>query len=171
MAGHRQGIHHGHRYTAGCQAHPEDVPGRLREGRVWQGLDASGPAAHVRLAEHPDGPARHLGRTEETLAASEEAVTISRELAATRPDVYRPKLAMALTNLSNQLGDLGRTEEALAAIEEAVIIRRELAAQLPDAYACKLQQSLQVAARLEGRENLGDVSEWTAGNRSVWAAA
>ena len=78
---------------------------------------------------------------------------------------------MALTNLSNQLGDLGRTEEALAAIEEAVIIRRELAAQLPDAYACKLQQSLQVAARLEGRENLGDVSEWTAGNRSVWAAA
>jgi hypothetical protein len=45
-----QGIHHGHRYTAGCEAHPEDVPGRLREGRVWQGLGASGPAAYVRLA-------------------------------------------------------------------------------------------------------------------------
>jgi hypothetical protein len=41
---------HGYRYIAGCEAHPEDVPGRLREGRVWQGLGASGLAAHVRLA-------------------------------------------------------------------------------------------------------------------------
>jgi hypothetical protein len=50
VAGQRQGIPHGHRYAAGCQAHPEDVPGRLREGWVWQGLGAWGPAAHVRLA-------------------------------------------------------------------------------------------------------------------------
>jgi hypothetical protein len=50
LAGHRPGIHHGHRYAAGCEAHPEDVPGRVQEGRVWQGLGASGPAAHVRLA-------------------------------------------------------------------------------------------------------------------------
>jgi predicted nucleic acid-binding protein len=34
LAGHRLGIHHGHLYTAGCEAHPEDVLGRLREGRV-----------------------------------------------------------------------------------------------------------------------------------------
>jgi hypothetical protein len=44
------GIYHGHRYTAGCEAHPENVPGRLRESRARQGLGASGPAAHVRLA-------------------------------------------------------------------------------------------------------------------------
>jgi hypothetical protein len=44
------GAHHGHRYTAGCQAHPEDVPGRFRESRARQGLGAAGPAAHVRLS-------------------------------------------------------------------------------------------------------------------------
>ena len=57
LARHRQGIHHGHRYTAGCQAHPEDVPGRLREGWARQGLGASGRAAHVRLAAVDDGMA------------------------------------------------------------------------------------------------------------------
>ena len=45
-----EGIRHGDRYAAGCEADPEDVPGRLRAGRGWQGLGASGPAAHVRLA-------------------------------------------------------------------------------------------------------------------------
>ena len=34
-----------------------------------------------------------LGRREEALAASQEAVTIRRELAAARPDAFRPDLA------------------------------------------------------------------------------
>jgi hypothetical protein len=51
LAGQRLGIHHGHRYAAGCEAHPDkNVPGRLREGPARQGLGASGSSAHVRLA-------------------------------------------------------------------------------------------------------------------------
>ena len=52
-----------------------------------------------------------LGRREDALAASQEAVTIRRELAAARPDAFRPDLALSLTNLSNRLAGLagGRT--------------------------------------------------------------
>jgi len=45
-----QGIHHGHRCTIGCEAHPENVPGHLRESRARQGLGASGSSTHVPLA-------------------------------------------------------------------------------------------------------------------------
>ena len=85
----------------------------------------------VRLAD--------LGRREEALAAIQEAVTIRRELAAARPDAFRPDLATSLNNLSVRLADLGRREEALAAIQEAVTIRRELAARWPDAHQHELE--------------------------------
>ena len=88
----------------------------------------------VRLAD--------LGRREDALAAIEEAVTIRRELAAARPDAFRPDLAASLNNLSVRLADLGRREDALAAIEEAVTIRRELAAARPDAFRPDLARSL-----------------------------
>ena len=83
-----------------------------------------------------------LGRREEALAAIQEAVTIRRELAAVRPDAFRPDLAASLNNLAVRLGELGRREEALAAIQEAVTIRRELAAARPDAFRPDLAQSL-----------------------------
>ena len=95
----------------------------------------------VRLAD--------LGRREDALAAIQEAAGIYRELAAARPDAFRPDLAMSLTNLSIRLGDLGRREDALAAIQEAAGIYRELAARWPDAYHHELEQSLRVAAWLE----------------------
>jgi tetratricopeptide (TPR) repeat protein len=60
-----------------------------------------------------------LGQREEALAAIQEAVTIRRELAAARPDAFRPDLASSLNNLAIRLGDLGQREEALAAIQEA----------------------------------------------------
>ena len=99
-----------------------------------------------------------LGRAEEALAAIEEAVAICRELAAARPDAYRLDLAVALHYRSEFLGGLGRREEAVAAIEEAITIRRELAAKSPSAYAHMLEQSLRVADRLKGGENLEDAS-------------
>jgi hypothetical protein len=37
-----------------------------------------------------------------------EATTIYRELAAARPDAFRPDLATSLNNLSNRLAGLGR---------------------------------------------------------------
>ena len=76
-------------------------------------------------------PLAELGRREDALTAITEAVQIRRELAAARPDAFRPDLAMSLTNQSNRLAELGRREDALTAITEAVQIRRELAEQNP----------------------------------------
>src|SRR5439155_26871209 len=63
-----------------------------------------------------------LGRPEDALPASEEAVTIYRERAAARPDAFRPDLARSLTNLSIWLADFGRGGDALTGREEAVAI-------------------------------------------------
>ena len=90
-----------------------------------------------------------LGRREEALAAIQEAVTIRRELAAARPDAYRPDLAASLNNLSADLAALGRQEEALAASEEAAQAYQELAAARPDAFRPALATSLNnLAVRL-----------------------
>jgi hypothetical protein len=96
-----------------------------------------------------------LGRREKALAASAEATGIYRELAAVRPNAFRPDLASSLKNLA---ADLGRREKALAASTEATGIYRELAARWPDVYHHELEQSLQVAAWLENGEGLSDAS-------------
>ena len=120
---------------------------QYREGALGGEPDAANRLAgslnnlSIRLAD--------LGRREEALAASQEAVTIRQELAAARPDAFRPDLASSLNNLSADLADLGRREEALAAIQEAVTIRRELAAARPDAFRPDLAISLNnLAVRL-----------------------
>ncbi len=110
-------------------------------------VDARGgePDAASRLAMSLNNLSNRLGdlgRREEALAAIQEAVTIRRELAAARPDAFRPDLAASLNNLSNRLGDLGRREEALAAIQEAAEVYRELAAARPDAFRPALAASL-----------------------------
>ena len=101
-----------------------------------------------------------LDRPEDALAAIQEATGIYRELAAARPDPFRPGLAMSLNTLSIYLGELGRPEDALTAIQEAVTIRRELAARSPDAHRHEPEQSLRVAAWLEHGEGLSDASPW-----------
>ena len=83
-----------------------------------------------------------LGRREEALAASTEAVSIIRELAAARPETSRPILAGALNTLSILLGDLGRREEALAASMEAAGLFRKLATARPEAFRPTLAMSL-----------------------------
>ena len=83
-----------------------------------------------------------LGRPADALPATEEAVTIRRELAAANPDRYRPDLARSLSNLGVRLSELGRPADALPATEEAVTIRRELAAANPDRYRPDLARSL-----------------------------
>jgi tetratricopeptide (TPR) repeat protein len=94
------------------------------------------PPAPTRALSHAE-PAGRPGAAGEALAASQEAAAIRRELAAARPDAFRPDLAMALNNLSACLGDLGRREEALAASQEAAAIYRQLAAARPDAFRVK----------------------------------
>ena len=91
------------------------------------------------------------------MAASAEAVSIRRELAAARPDAYRPDLAASLTTLADGLSDLGRAEEAVAAAEEAVSTFRELAAARPDAYRPDLATWLNNLA--DGLSNLERAEE------------
>jgi len=79
-----------------------------------------------------------LGRHEEALTATQEAVDIRRRLAAARPDA----LAGSLNDLGARLGNLGRPKEALAAAQEAVDIYRRLAAARPDALLPDLATSL-----------------------------
>jgi tetratricopeptide (TPR) repeat protein len=86
----------------------------------------------------------NLGRREEALAASQEAVDIRRRLAQTRPDAFLPDLAMSLNNLGAMFSNLGRREEALAASQEAVDIYRRLAQTRPDAFLPNLATSLSV---------------------------
>ena len=83
-----------------------------------------------------------LGRREDALAAGEEAAGIYRELAAARPEAFRPDLAMSLSNLASRLAGVGRREDALAAGEEAAGIYRELVAARPDTSRPDLAGSL-----------------------------
>jgi hypothetical protein len=60
------------------------------------------------------------GRSEDALAAIDEAVTAYHGLARARPDAFLPDLAGSLNNQSSHLSALGRREDAPAAIDEAV---------------------------------------------------
>jgi hypothetical protein len=83
-----------------------------------------------------------LGRREEALAASKEAVRTYRRLVRARPTAFLPDLALALNYQSSSLAALGRRERALAASEEAVGIYRRLAEAHPDAFLPNLAMAL-----------------------------
>jgi tetratricopeptide (TPR) repeat protein len=85
---------------------------------------------------------RDLGRHEEALKATQEAIGICRKLAPTRPDALRRDLATILINLGNSFCDLGRQEEALEATQEAVGMCIKLAVARPDAFLPDLAGSL-----------------------------
>jgi tetratricopeptide (TPR) repeat protein len=105
---------------------PPDAPPEVRAHRLsWLGN---------RLAE--------VGRRQEALAPTEEAVTIYRRLTETNPAAYLPDLAMSLNNLGNWLAEVGRRQEALAATEEAVTIHRRLTEANPAAYLPNLAAAL-----------------------------
>ena len=97
-----------------------------------------------------------LGRREDALTATGEAVEIYRRLAAVRPDAFEPDLAMSLNNLGSDLSGLGRREDALTATGEAVEIRRRLAARWPDVYRDDLRSSLDLFDQLERGDRPGD---------------
>ena len=61
-----------------------------------------------------------LGRREEALEATQEAVGHYRRLAEANPAAFLPDLAGSLNNLGAMLSELGQGKEALAAYEEAV---------------------------------------------------
>ena len=103
----------------------EDQMKSRADALIWQGIRLSA-----------------LGRREDALAATEEAVSLYKDLAKARPDAFTPDLAASLNNLGIRLSELGRREDALAATEEAVSLRRDLAKARPDAFNPDLAGSL-----------------------------
>lgn len=83
-----------------------------------------------------------LGRLDEALEATKEAVAIRTTLSKARPDAFERDLASSVSNLGIFLSRFGRCEEALAAIKEAIAIDRRLAVAHPDAFEADLATSL-----------------------------
>ncbi|MFN6339220.1 MAG: tetratricopeptide repeat protein, partial [Cyanobacteriota bacterium] len=71
-----------------------------------------------------------VGRRQEALAPTEEALKIYRGLAQSNP-AFQGDLANALYNLAIRYSELGRRQEALAPVEEALKIYRGLAQSNP----------------------------------------
>jgi len=86
----------------------------------------------------------NLKRLDDALEASEEAVTIRRDLYRQKPDVFAEVLASSLNNISVDYSNLKRLDDALKASEEAVTILRHLYKQKPDVFAEVLANSLSV---------------------------
>jgi tetratricopeptide (TPR) repeat protein len=84
----------------------------------------------------------NVGRREEALAASQEAVAIYRRLTEAGRHAFLPDLARSLTNLARDLSSLRRREDALAAAQEAVVIQRQLVEVRPDTSLPELASSL-----------------------------
>ncbi len=71
-----------------------------------------------------------LGRNEEAVDASREAVALLRALAHEDPIAFRDSLAAALNNLSVPLRRVGRSDDALAASLEAVSLGEAISTEL-----------------------------------------
>jgi tetratricopeptide (TPR) repeat protein len=75
-----------------------------------------------------------LGRREEALAASQEAVDIYRRLAQTRPDAFLPDLATSISVMSDILAALDRYGEAAQAATQALEILAPFVERYPQTY-------------------------------------
>jgi tetratricopeptide (TPR) repeat protein len=81
-----------------------------------------------------------LGRTEDAVPVSEEAVALCRVVAA-EDDDWAPQLAGALDRLSLRYAALGRRYEASAAIAEACALYRAAAARNPALFGHDLARA------------------------------
>ncbi len=117
----------GHQLPSGLLPNTQAAMAVARTGH----LRASGTPAELASSLNGLGTAlRELGHHQDALAATEEALSTYRELAAANP-ALRPELANTLKSLGIDLRDLGRYQDALAADEEALSTYRELAAANP----------------------------------------
>jgi hypothetical protein len=114
-----------------------------------------------------------VGRRQDALAPTEEAVQLYRELAEANP-AFLPNLASALNNLGNRYSEVGRRQDALAPTEEAVQLRRELAEANP-AFLPNLASALNnlgIRYSEAGSADRGESSWDQAINEAApWAAA
>jgi tetratricopeptide (TPR) repeat protein/nucleoside phosphorylase len=83
-----------------------------------------------------------LGRREEALLATQEAVDVYRALVLRNPEAFQPGLARSLNNLGLRLSEMGKRGEALSATQEGVDLRLTLALRNSDAFQPDLAASL-----------------------------
>ncbi|MFF4709672.1 tetratricopeptide repeat protein [Streptomyces sp. NPDC001288] len=103
--------------------------------------DAYLPDLAMSLTNHGVRLAR-VGRRNEAVIVSEEAVRHHRQLADSNRNTYLPVLAMSLTNHAARLAEVGRRNEAAIVSEEAIQHYRQLADSNRDAYLPDLAMSL-----------------------------
>lgn len=126
--------------------------------QVLRGLAHEGPPTlkEVPVTSNTGTTRSDLGRREEALAATQEAVALRRILAQSNPDAVLPALATSLKSLSTRLSDLGRREEALAARQEVASLYRMLAQGNPDAFLPDLAASLSDLGKMLNTLGRGD---------------
>src|SRR5690606_32273936 len=93
---------------------------------------------------------RKLGRREDALRATQEAVDIRRRLAEQRPDAFLPDLAMSLGALGSVVIATQRNADAMDPLSEGLRIVLPVAPRLPQAHGelvFKLARALRQAAR------------------------
>ena len=126
-----------HRALGEREAEVDDLE---RAAALYRTLEPEGDPPALAEALHQLGYALSgLGRREEALDATAEAVEIYRQLAKDRPDAFLPDLATSLNNLGSDLFGFGRREEAVEAVREAVEIFTALAEQWPEVFGGKLR--------------------------------
>ncbi|UQX03395.1 tetratricopeptide repeat protein [Streptomyces sp. RerS4] len=136
-------------YLATRQLHAGLRDEALTSGRhalqVWRDLTSTDPAHEADLAASLNNLGiflSQMGRQEEALTATQEAVAIRRRPATDNPAAHEHSLALSLINLGASLWKVGRREEALTATQEAVAIRRRLTAGDPAAHEHSLANAL-----------------------------
>jgi tetratricopeptide (TPR) repeat protein len=110
---------------------------RLRDERGAE-VPARIARLEIMLAPHLSA----LGRADEALAATEEAVRRFEAIADAGYDLVLPELARALTYQTMQLAEAGRPEAAVLAGADAIALYRRLWTDEPDAYGFALAGTL-----------------------------
>lgn len=124
------------RAVSGALPHRSLVLGELRAELALRTLAAApgdDPARRAEALRDVGVTLAEVGRAADAERYQREAVALFRELTATDPDRFRPRLAALLVNLGATCSDRGRPEEALRCEEEAVDLFRLVAADHPGA--------------------------------------
>eukprot|EP01037_Dinobryon_pediforme_P017417 gene17417-17608_t len=98
-----------------------------------------------------------VGRREEALTATEQAVGAYRELVARNRDAFLPDLARSLSAMGDVLFALGRGTDAIEAYLESAEILQPFAEREPGAFGALFEQNLRnlvIAMRAAGRSNV-----------------
>lgn len=83
-----------------------------------------------------------MGRSDEALAAIEQAIELHRDVACVNPRPHEAAMAQLLSILAVRLAQAGRIEDSLTASERSVDVYERLAAAQPDVYEPVLAQRL-----------------------------